>query len=83
MNAYVQALVTEWKWTMLGPKFSKDTRKSAVVVSTLDGLKSAGAAFRSYLASCMESMGYLPCRICPDLWMRLKICPEDKVQYYV
>ena len=32
LNAYVQAPVTEKVWTTLGSKFSKDTRKTAVIV---------------------------------------------------
>ena len=31
LNAYVQAPVTEKVWTMLGPEFGKDARKSAVI----------------------------------------------------
>ena len=44
LNAYVQAPVTEKVWTTLGPEFSKDAGKTAVIVRALYGLKSAGAA---------------------------------------
>ena len=54
LNAYVQAPVTEKVWTILGPEFGKDAGKTAVIVRTLYGLKSAGAAFRSHLTRCME-----------------------------
>ena len=45
LNVYVQAPVTEKVWTMLGLEFSKDPRRSAVIISSLHGLKLAGAAF--------------------------------------
>ena len=67
MNIYVLASVTEMVWTILGPEFGNNTRKTAVVVRALHGLKSAKAALRSFRKSCMESMGYVPCQVEPDL----------------
>ena len=69
-NAYVQAPVTEKVWTTLGPEFGKDARKTAVNVRALYVLKSAGAAFRSHLARCMESMGYQSCKADTNLWFK-------------
>jgi hypothetical protein len=45
LNAYITAPVTEKVWTVLGPKFGSNAGKSAVIVHTLYGLKSASAAF--------------------------------------
>ena len=81
LNAYVQTPVTEKVWTTLGPEFSKDTRKTAVIVRTLYGLKWTGAAFWSHLAQCMESLGYQSCKGDPDLWLKLEIRTEDGVKY--
>ena len=53
LNAYIIAPVTEKIWTVLGPKFGNDAGKRAVIVRALYGLKSAGAAFRAHLATCM------------------------------
>ncbi|KAL7545200.1 hypothetical protein ACHAWF_014099 [Thalassiosira exigua] len=82
MNAYITAPVTEKIWTVLGPEFGEDACKSAIIVRAIDGLKSAGAAFRAHLASAMRSMGYDSCRADPDLWMKKKTRPEDKFEYY-
>ena len=49
LNAYIQSPVTEKVQNTLGPEFSKDARKTAVIVRALHGLKSARAAFRSHL----------------------------------
>ena len=57
-NAYVQTPVTEKVWTTLGSVFCKETRRTAVIVRALYSPRSAGASFRSYLARCMESLGY-------------------------
>ena len=67
---------------MLGPEFSKDARRSALIVRGLYGLKSAGAAFQRHLARCMESLGYQFCKAYLDLWLKLEIRLEDGVKYY-
>ncbi len=45
LNAYITAPIIERVWTLLGPEFSTDAGKSAIIVRVLYGLKSAGAAF--------------------------------------
>ena len=82
LNAYVQAPVTEKVWTTLGPEFDKDATKTAVIVGALYGLKSTGAAFRSHLAKCIESLGNESCKTDPDLWLKPEVRPEDVVQFY-
>ena len=82
LNAYVQASVTEKVWTTLGPEFGKDVGKTVVIVRALYGLKSAGAAFRSHLARCMESLGYKSCKAYPNLWFKSEVRPDDGVKYY-
>ena len=66
LNAYVEAPVTE-KGTTSGPEFSKDSSNTVVIIKAVYGLKSAVAVFRSYLASCIESMGYDSCKAETDL----------------
>ena len=61
-------------------------RNTAMIVRALYGLNSAGVAFRSHLARCMESLGYVSCRADLDLWLIPEIRPEDEMQnfsYYV
>ena len=79
-NAYVQSPVTEKVWTTLGPEFSKDARKTALIVRALYEIKSARAAFRSHLAICMESLGYWSCKADPKLLLKPEIRPEDGVK---
>jgi hypothetical protein len=60
-NDYLTAPITEKVWTVLGPEFGDNTGKRALIVRALYGLKSAGAAFRNHLASCMYHLGWKPC----------------------
>ncbi len=66
-------------WTVLGPEFGIDAGKSAIIVRALYGLKSAGAAFCTHLASFMCQMGYTSCKADPDLWYKAEIRPADRV----
>jgi hypothetical protein len=68
LNAYITAPVKEKVWTILGPEFGNDAGKGPVIVRALYGLKSAGAAFCTHLASFMHQMGYTSCKADPDIW---------------
>jgi hypothetical protein len=71
MNAYISTLIKEKVWCALGPElFGSDAAKSAIIVHTLYGLKSAGAAFHAHLADCMWHLGYTFCPTNPDLWYK-------------
>ena len=76
MNAYVTAPCSEKIWTVLGKDFGADQRKKSIIVCALYELKSSGAAFHSHLEDCMRSIGYTPCRVDNDLWMKPEIDPD-------
>ena len=81
-NAYLTAPCQEKIWTVLGPEFGADAGKSAIIVRSLYGLKSSGAAFRNHLADCMRMMGYQPCLADRDLWYKEMVRPSDGHRYY-
>ena len=81
LNVHVQANVTEKVWTTLGLEFGKDASKTAVLVWAFYGQKSAGAAFRSHLVRCMESMVYESCKANPYLWLNQR--PNQKMGYSI
>jgi hypothetical protein len=81
-NAYLTAPITEKVWNVLGPEFGEDAGKRALIVRALYGLKSAGAAFRNHLASCMEHLGWKPCLADQELWMKEETRPDDGVKYW-
>jgi hypothetical protein len=66
-NAYLTAPITEKVWTVLGTEFGDDAGKRALIVRALYGLKSAGAAFKNHLASCMDHLEWKPCLADRDL----------------
>lgn len=70
-NAYLSSPCEEKVWTILGPEFgSERAGKRAKIVRSLYGLKSAGAAYRHHLATCMEHLGFQSCKADPDVWLR-------------
>jgi hypothetical protein len=81
-NAYLTAPINEKVWTVLGPEFGDDAGKRALILRTLYGLKSAGAAFRNQLAECMKHLGWNPCRADRDLWIKAETHPDDGVLYW-
>ncbi len=82
LNAYISAPIKEKVWCALGPEFSSNAGKSAIIVRALYGLKSAGAAFHARLADCMQHLGYTSCHADPDLWYKEVKQPETGVSYY-
>jgi hypothetical protein len=82
LNAYITAPITEKVWTVLGPEFGIDASKSAIIMHTLYGLKSAGAVFCVHLASFMRQMGYISCKADPNLWYKAETRPADSFRYY-
>jgi hypothetical protein len=80
-NAYLTVPITEKVWTVLGPEFGEDTGKRALIVRALYGLKSAGAAFRNHLVSCMDHLGWKPCLYDRFLWMKEETRPDEGVKY--
>ena len=52
-----------------------------IIVRALYGLKSSGAAFRSFLAEQLYDIGYTPSKADPDVWLRPAVKP-DGFEYY-
>ena len=81
-NAYLTSPCEEKIWTTLGPEFGPHRQgKKAIVVRALYGLKSAGAAFRNHLASCLGHLGFTSSRGDPDVWFRPAVKPNGE-EYY-
>ena len=80
-NAFIQAPCREKIWFEGGLECGEDYGKVCVVVRSLYGLKSAGAAFRSSLAQALQDLGYLSTKADPDVWIR-KAVRDDGHPYY-
>ena len=57
MNANVTSPCSKKIWNVLGKVFGSDQGKKAIIVRTLYGLNSSGAAFHAHLEDCMRSIG--------------------------
>jgi hypothetical protein len=67
---------------VLGPEFGDNAGKRSLIKRAIYGLKSAGVAFRNHLASCMDHLGWKPCLIDRDLWMKEETRPDDDMKYW-
>ena len=75
-NAYLTAPCREKVFTIAGPEFGSDCGKLFIITRALYGLKSSGAAFRSFLADHLHDIGYRSCLEDPDVLMRPEMKPD-------
>ena len=80
-NAYLTAPCAEKIWTRGGPEFGSEAGEPFLVVNALYGLKSSGAAFRSFLAAKLDDMGFKSTLADPDVWIRPMVKPDGE-EYY-
>ena len=80
-NAYLNAPCREKIWFEGGIECGEDHGKVCIMVRSLYGLKSAGAAFRSSLAQILQDIGYTSTKADSDVWLR-KAAKDDGFEYY-
>ena len=80
-NASLNALNREKVYATAGKEFGSKARQTVIIIQALYGLKSAGVAWRSHLASSLSSLGYQSCLADPDIWLRAAV-KGDKTPYY-
>ena len=80
-NAYLTAPCREKCWTIGGKEFGSDMNKIFIIKQALYGLKSSGAAFRSFLAETLDDMGYTSSHADPDVWLRPATKPDGEKYY--
>ena len=80
-NAYLNAPCREKIWFEGGLECGEDKGKVCVIVRSLYGLKSAGAAFRATLAQLLQDLGYKSSKADPDVWMCEAVKPNDHKYY--
>ena len=81
-NAYLNAPQREKVWFKAGEEWGEHDGKPVLIVRALYGLKSSGAAWRSFLASALKNaMGFTSSLADPDVWYKAKT-REDGTKYY-
>ena len=69
-SAYVQALTGESVYAFAGKGFGPWQGKIFITVKALYGLKSSGAMWHQKFSDNLRDMGFRPCHVDFDLWMR-------------
>ena len=80
-NAFLSADNLEKHWIRAGPEFGAEQGKIFIVRRALYGLKSASAAFRSFMAKRLDEIGFRSSTADSDVWMRPAIKPNGE-EYY-
>ena len=81
-HAYLTAPCSEKVWTRGGREFGSDMGKAFIIAKALYGLKSSGAAFRSFLAETLDvELGFKSTLADPDVWIRAAIKPDGEKYY--
>ena len=80
-NAYLSAPCREKVWLRAGPEFGELEGRILIVQKALYGLKSSGAAFRSFLAEALDDIGFKSSIADPDVWMRAATKPDGEAYY--
>ena len=80
-NAYLNAPNKEKIYTVAGPEFGEDQGTVYLVTRALYGLKSAGAAWRSFFAQVLIDLRFRPTRGDPDVYIREATRPNGQ-RYY-
>ena len=82
-NAYIQAPTSEKHYVVCGPEFGKHKGKKALICCALYGGKSAGRDYWLNLRSCMEYLGFSPCKADANIWMRKERADNTDYWEYV
>ena len=70
-NAYLQAPSSEKHYIICGAEFGlENVGRIGLIRRALYGGKSSGADFWRHLRTCMEHLGFKPCRADGEIWMR-------------
>ena len=82
-SAYLQAPTSEKHYVICGSEFPLEYQgRVAVIKRALYGGKSAGADYWKHMRTCMNHLGFEPCKADPDLWMRKAVKPSDGTEYW-
>ena len=80
-NAYLNAPNKEKIWTIAGHEFGTDKGSVFIITRVLYGLKSAGAAWRTFFAQTLTQLEFKPTRGDSDVYIRPQSKP-DGMRYY-
>ena len=74
-NAYLEAMTKEKLYIIGGPEFGDMKGHVLIISRAFYGLRTSGLRWHERLADCLQDIGFVPCKIEPDIWLR-------KIQIY-
>jgi len=69
-NAYLEAKTQEKLYIIAGSEFGELEGHILVIEKALYGLRSSGKRWHERFADCLRDLGFTPCKVEPDLWIR-------------
>ena len=69
-NAYLEAYTKELVGLVAGPEFGDHEGHTLIIVKALYGLRSSGCQWAEKYVDTMRDMGFMPCKMDPDIWLR-------------
>ena len=82
-NAYLEAETKEEVYIVVGKDFCDLEGHTLVIHKELYGLRSSNLQWHEILAGCLRDMGFFPCKVEPDIWMREKGSLYEYIDVYV
>jgi hypothetical protein len=82
-NAYLEAFTMEQNYIIAGPEFGQLEGHYLIIVKALYGLRTSGLHWHERFADCLRNDGFSPCKVEPDIWMRLNGNLYEYVATYV
>jgi hypothetical protein len=75
-NAYLEAETAEKVYIIAGDEFGERKDHILIIHKALYGLRTSGLRWHEKCAACLKSMGFKPCKMEPDIWLR-RVDPGD------
>ena len=82
-NAYLESKTNEKVYIIAGPEFGDRQGHLMIIIKALYGLRSSGARWHDRFHDVLLSMGFKPCKLEPDAWMRDKGDHYEYIATYV
>jgi hypothetical protein len=82
-NAYLEAKTNEKVYIIAGPEFGQRKDHVLIIRKSLYGLKSSGKCWHDRFAEVLREMGFVPCKMEPDVWMRDRGDHYEYIAVYV
>ena len=82
-NAYLESYTSEKVYIRAGPEFGEREGHTLLISKAIYGLRSSGARWHDRFFDIMRDMGFFPCKMEPDAWMRAKDDHYEYIAVYV